>query len=45
MAIENLKKHLILALLIFNITFLATYIATQKKGWFIENIAYAFIIC
>ncbi len=33
MAIENLKNHLILALLIFNITFLAThtYIYSQKK--------------
>jgi hypothetical protein len=44
MAIENLKKHLILALLIFNITFLAIYITTQKEDWFIENIAYAFCI-
>jgi len=29
---ENLKKHLILAVLIFNIDFLAIYIARKKKG-------------
>jgi hypothetical protein len=34
MAIENLKKHLILALLVFNIAFLAIYIATKKKAGF-----------
>jgi hypothetical protein len=34
MAIENLKKHLILALLVFNIAFLAIYIAIKKKAGF-----------
>jgi hypothetical protein len=33
MAIENLKRHLILALLILNIAFLAIY-CQQKRGWF-----------
>jgi hypothetical protein len=45
MASENLNKHLILTLLIFNITFLPIYITTQKEGLFIENIVYAFLIC
>jgi hypothetical protein len=31
MAIENLKQHLILALLVFNIAFLAIYIAIKKR--------------
>jgi hypothetical protein len=32
LAIENLLKHLILAILILNITFWL-YIASKKKGW------------
>jgi hypothetical protein len=32
LAIENLKKHMILALLLFNTAFWL-YIASPKKGW------------
>jgi hypothetical protein len=32
MSIENLKKHMFLALFIFYYGILATYIASQKKG-------------
>jgi hypothetical protein len=32
MSIENLKKHMFLALFIFNYGILATYIASQKKA-------------
>jgi uncharacterized ion transporter superfamily protein YfcC len=45
MAIKNLKKHLILALLIFNIAFWLYIEPPKKKGWFLENIANAFLIC
>jgi hypothetical protein len=33
LTIENIKNHLILALLIFNIVFLAIYSQPKKKGY------------